>query len=93
MIKFSISSHWIAASSVCGPVNITICWYFQLLIPSSLDILVQNYLKIDKFQRKIRVRVKTEAVRSSETSVSYRNTTRRHNPDDLDLNLHRRENL
>jgi hypothetical protein len=25
--------------------------------------------------------------------VSYRNTTRRHNPEDLDLNLHRRENL
>jgi hypothetical protein len=27
-----------------------------------------------------------EASRSSETSVSYRNTSRRHNPEDLDLN-------
>jgi hypothetical protein len=32
--------------------------------------------------------VKKEAARSSETSVSYHNTTRRHNPDDPDLNLH-----
>jgi len=31
-----------------------------------------------------------EAARSSETLVSYRNTKRRHNPKDLDLNLHRR---
>jgi hypothetical protein len=30
---------------------------------------------------------------TSETSVSYHNTTRRHNPEDLDLSLHRRENL
>jgi hypothetical protein len=29
----------------------------------------------------------------SEVLVSYHNTTRRHNPEDLDLNLHRRENL
>jgi hypothetical protein len=32
-----------------------------------------------------------EAARISETSVSYRNTTRRHNLEDLDCNLHRRE--
>jgi len=29
----------------------------------------------------------------SETSVSYRNTTQRHNPEDLDLILHRRESI
>jgi hypothetical protein len=34
-----------------------------------------------------------ETTGSSETSVSYHNTTRYHNPEDLDLNLHRRENL
>jgi hypothetical protein len=34
-----------------------------------------------------------EAARSSETSVSYHITTRRHNPEDRDLNPHRRENL
>jgi hypothetical protein len=37
--------------------------------------------------------LKMEAGKSSETLVSYRNTTRRHSPEDLDLNLHRRENL
>jgi len=31
--------------------------------------------------------------RFSETLVSYRNTTRRHNLEDLDMNLHCRENL
>jgi len=34
-----------------------------------------------------------EAARSSETSVSYRNTTLRHNPEGLDLHVHRCENL
>jgi len=37
--------------------------------------------------------VKMEAAWNSETLLSYRNTTRRHNPKELDLNLHRHENL
>jgi hypothetical protein len=34
-----------------------------------------------------------EAARLSETSVSTRETTRRHKKEDLDLNLQRRENF
>jgi hypothetical protein len=37
--------------------------------------------------------LKLEETRTSETSVSYRNTTRRHNPEDFDLKHHRRESL
>jgi hypothetical protein len=37
--------------------------------------------------------LKNEAASSSETLVSYHNTRRRHSPEDLNLNLHRRENL
>jgi len=37
--------------------------------------------------------LKLEAALSSETVVSYHNTTWRHNLEDLDLNLHSPENL
>jgi hypothetical protein len=37
--------------------------------------------------------VKMAAARSSEALIPYHNTTRRHNPEDLDLNLYLRENL
>jgi hypothetical protein len=37
--------------------------------------------------------LKMEAATSSETWVSHHNTTQRHNPELLDLNLHSRENL
>jgi len=36
---------------------------------------------------------KMEAALSSGKLVSYHNTTQRHNPKDLDLNLHRRESV
>jgi hypothetical protein len=37
--------------------------------------------------------LKMEAARAAETLVSYHITTRRHNPEDYDLNLHRHENF
>jgi hypothetical protein len=38
-------------------------------------------------------KVEMQTAKSSETLVSYRNITPRHNAEDFDLNLHRRENL
>jgi hypothetical protein len=34
-----------------------------------------------------------ETARTSETLASYHNTTRRHNPEEVNLNPHRRENI
>jgi len=39
------------------------------------------------------VTLKMEAAKSSETSVSYHNTTQHDNPEDINLNIHGRVNL
>jgi hypothetical protein len=54
--------------------------YFLLLHPDPLAAITHFTLKMD-------------VAMSSETLVSYHNTTRRHNTEDLDLNYYRRENL
>jgi gamma-glutamylcysteine synthetase len=41
----------------------------------------------------LRNNVKMKAAKLSETLVSYHTTARRHNPENRDVNLHRRENL
>jgi len=45
------------------------------------------------FPSAIHIALKIWAIGSSETLVSYCNTARRHNSEDVNLNLHRRENL
>jgi len=55
-------------------------------MPGVDDKLIQNCIQTT-------FTPKMEAVRSSETLVSYHNTTCRHNPEDLDLNLHPRANV
>jgi len=67
----------------------------SLLNSSCLGLLDCNAIKycsrIQKFRRTSTL--KMVAKRSSETLVTYRNSTWSHNPGDLDLKLHRRENL
>jgi hypothetical protein len=56
-------------------------------VRSSLRLILNVYLQVEFFT------LKKEAVRSSEALASFRNATRHHTPEDLNLNLHRREDL
>jgi len=64
---------------------------FWVLTPCS-DVVGYQYFRKARCLH-LQGEVNMEEERSSETSVYYHNTTGRHNPEELDLNLHRRENL
>jgi hypothetical protein len=61
-------------------------------LPESTPLLPSTYIYAS-FPRAIHSNLKMEAVKFSETLVSYHNITRRHNPQHIYLNLHHPENL
>jgi hypothetical protein len=58
---------------------------FWILLLTLTHFSSQGFLSCDT--------MKMEAAWASETSLSYHNTTLRYNPEELDLNHHRRESL
>jgi hypothetical protein len=67
--------------------------WFWLVRPvahfSGSDVIIEHGCNDDWWKKPV---FKREAARVSETLVSYHNTTLRHNPEDMDVKHHRREN-
>jgi hypothetical protein len=67
--------------------------YFNILNAENGIYCLRTLLISFKYVQVELFALKMEVARASETLVSYHNTTRHHNPEDLALNLHRRENF